>query len=57
MSKAIGNSYQSGRVTPLLRNKSLAIMTILATLLFAAVVTLQVMELGFYQEPLSVWPL
>jgi hypothetical protein len=41
----------------LLRNKGLAIMTILATLLFAAVVTLQVMELGFYQEPPSVWPL
>ena len=40
----------------MLSNKVQAILAILATILFATLVTLQVMELLHYSNPPSIWP-
>jgi len=40
----------------LLSNKVQAILVILATVLFVALVTLQVMELLHFSNPPSIWP-
>jgi len=40
----------------LLPNKTQAILAILATVLFIALITLQVLELMHYSSPPSIWP-
>lgn len=40
-----------------LSNKTMCILAILATLLFIALVTLQVLEFLYYRKPPSVWPM
>ena len=40
----------------MLSNKVQAILAIVATLLFVALVTLQVLELLHYSNPPSIWP-
>ena len=40
----------------MLSNKVQAILAIVATLLFVALVTLQVLELLHYSSPPSIWP-
>ena len=40
----------------MLPNKTQAILAILATVLFIALITLQVLELMHYSSPPSVWP-
>lgn len=43
-------------MTSLQSNKAQAILAILATLLFVALIALQVLELTSYSAPPSVWP-
>ena len=43
-------------MTPLLSNKVQAVLALVATLVFIAVVVLQVLEFLHYSNPPSVWP-